>query len=322
MKTIPLKNDRWRVFLDTSEYRNLLECAYEPESRTVRQVVIVIRLMACSLRIGTVSDLTYGQFEQRSTPVGDYWVCKVRAKDSTRREAETRPRAVFIPQDLMEQIHQRAHRFNLGPDDELFPCSYKTIQRDIKRSAANAAVATGNEEFRKLSAHDLRRYFATHLLFRHEVPPSVVRVLGGWKSDEAMFEYLVLPDDILFERLGEAGLLETPYDKLSRHDRAEKTAATASRLVDLLDGDDQQGNDGSVEALRGVFDGIESITVNVDSSDSGDATDGSSDQRCQSSFRQFGFDPSGVADPLTAAKAAYVAALSVVSWSVTVGPLW
>ncbi|WP_256374968.1 hypothetical protein [Natrialba sp. SSL1] len=28
--------------------------------------------------------------------------------------------------------------------------------------------------------------------------PPVVRVLGGWKSVDAMFECLVLPDDFLF----------------------------------------------------------------------------------------------------------------------------
>ena len=49
-----------------------------------------------------------------------------------------------------------------------------------------------------------------------------------------MFEYLVLTDDVLFEQLGEAGLLGTSYDKLVQHDHAEKIAATTTRLVDLV----------------------------------------------------------------------------------------
>ena len=36
MKTIPLQDGRWRVFLDTDEYTTLLESAYEPQSRSAR----------------------------------------------------------------------------------------------------------------------------------------------------------------------------------------------------------------------------------------------------------------------------------------------
>lgn len=322
MKTIPLKDDRWRVFLDTDEYRTLLQSAYEPPSRSVRQVRLEMRLMACSLRVDTVSGLQYGQFEQRETPEGNYWVVTVEAKDSTDREAETRPRAVFIPDDIMKRVHRFADRHNIGPDDPLFKCSTRTIQRDVKRSAGHAATATGDEEFRKVSAHDLRRYFATHLLFRHEVPPPVVRVLGGWKSDEAMFEYLVLPDDVLFERLAEAGLLGTSYDKLERHDHAEKIAATTARLADLVTAAEQED---VVEAaglgVQNVFADVEDITVDVDGDTHRDAADGGDADEDQLSFSQFNLDEGGVAYPAPTAKVAYVMCVVLASWSLTFGPV-
>lgn len=318
MKTIPLKDDKWRVFLDTDEYRTLLECAYEPPSRSARQVRLEMRLMACSQRVDTVSGLEYGQFEKRETSEGDRWICSVEAKDSTDREAETRPRAIYIPKDIMEDVNRYAKRKNLDSDELLFKHSTRTIQRDVKRSAENAATKTGNEDFEKMSSHDLRRYFATHLLFRHEVPPPVVRVLGGWKSDDAMFEYLVLPDDVLFERLGEAGVLGTSYDKLARHDFVEKIEATATRVRDLVKSADE---DDVVEAacteMKKVFKDVKAITVDVEND--GDIEP---DQKAeQFSFDRLDFDEKGTAHPARMTKATYYVYLVFTSWSVTFGSL-
>jgi len=226
--------------------------------------------MACSKRVDTVSELRPRQFEKRETPEGEHWLCTVEGKDSTDREAATRPRGVFIPDDIMDDLLKYIDRNNIGDDERLFKHSTRTIQRDVKRSAKNAATKTDNDDFKKISSHDLRRYFATHLLYRHEVPPPVVRALGGWKSDEAMFEYLVLPDDVLFERLGEAGLLGTSYDKLGRHDYTGKLSATISRLTDLLQKVDQ---DTAETAAEDVTSAINTITMETE-----DASTSSSDQ--------------------------------------------
>lgn len=320
MKTIPLKEDRWRVFLDTDEYRTLLESAYEPtrQARTTRQVRLEMRLMACSMRVDTVSELRYGQFEKRETPEGDRWVCIVEAKDSTDREAETRPRAVFIPNDIMDQVKSYAKRKGLGEDDLLFPHSKRTIQRDVKRSAGNAATKTGDEDYRKVSSHDLRRYFATHLLFRHEVPPPVVRVIGGWKSDDAMFEYLVLPDDVLFERLGQAGLLGTGYDTLARHDHAEKIAAVTSRLADLVAEADTDGVEVAAGGLKVIFEDIEAITVDVETEE--DVGSYEETDENQMSFQRFDFNEEAVMYPSGTVKMSYYMCLICFSWWVTFGP--
>lgn len=324
MKCVPLKDDKWRVFLDTDEYRDLLEHAYEPPSRSRQQVQLEMRLMAESLRVDTVSGLTFGQFQKRETPEGERRVVVVSAKDSTEREAETRPRTVYIPDDTMEMVHDHADRRGLDDDDLLFSCSKRTIQRDVTRSAENAATATGNADFRKVSSHDLRRYFATHLLFRHEVPPPVVRALGGWKSDEAMFEYLVLPDDVLFERLGDAGLLGTSYDKLSRHDHAEKMTATANRLADLVEDAGNSDLEEAASEMELAFDAIDTISLDVGDDDEDTGTRSDNTRSEQVSFKRFERDTTGSAALSSATrlgKATYVAALLQVSWILSFGPI-
>lgn len=318
MKTIPLEKDKWRVFLDTEEYQMLLNSPYDPPSRSERSVRLEMRLMACSMRIDTVSGLVYGQFEKRETPEGEYWVAVVEAKDSTDREAETRPRAVFIPEDIMQLVRARAEEKKLDDDDLLFKCSTKTIYRDVKRSANNAATRTGTDDFRKVSPHDLRRYFATHLLYRHEVPPPVVRILGGWKSDDAMFEYLVLPDDVLFERLAESGLLGTSYDKLPRHGESEKIAAAGSRLADLMKAAEASDViEAAAPGLRNAFDDVAGITIGTKDDSSTGSTPDSAHHKDQASMREFDTDESGVVSPCSAARAAYLLCLVVFSWSAT-----
>lgn len=321
-----MKDDRWRVFLDTEEYRTLLESAYQPtrKTRTTRQVRLEIRLMACSLRVDTVSGLTYGQFEQRETPEGDKWVVNVEAKDSTEREAETRPRSVYVPNDIMDEVKAYAkRRSRTGDGDLLFPHTTRTIQRDVTRSAKNAATATGDEDHLKVSSHDLRRYFATHLLFRHEVQSAVVRGLGGWKSDEAMFEYLVLPDDVLFSRLGEAGLLGTSYDKLSQRNLSEKLAATATRLADLAETADRKD---LVEVGEGemqdVFAGVDEITVNVGTSTPEEKKSKTPDPPKQHSLQQFGRASDGTVSPTAAVKVTYLTWLVIASWLVSFPPVF
>lgn len=320
MKTVPLKDNKWRVFMDTKEYRQLLEHAYSNKKRSVRLVRLMMRLLACSMRVATAASIEYGQFEKRETPVGEYWVAKVQGKDSTDREAETRPRAVFIPDDIMEEVHAHARRKNLDPEDQLFRWSVKTLQRDVERSANNAATATGNEEFRKVSPHDLRRYFATHLLFRHRVRPAVVRMLGGWKSDESMYEYLVLPDDVLFTELGDAGLLGTSYDKLHQRDHSEKVTATATRLVDLLDDVESADVAALTTTLHDVFEDIDAITVGADNDSDSPSASTHPDEN-QSSLNGFGSDEAGITGPAATVKMAYLVSLVLASWSQTLPPI-
>lgn len=272
--------------------------------------------MACSLRVDTLSGLRYSQFEQVTTPEGDRWMVTVRSKDSTEREAATRPRAVYIPKDIMSDVDAHANEQGLNEDDPLFSCTTRTIQRDVKRSAKHAATRTGNEDFEKVSAHDLRRYFATHLLYRHQVSPPVVRVLGGWKSDDAMFEYLVLPNDVLFERLGEVGLLDTSYDRLARHDHEEKIAATTDRLRQLLNDADDSVIKPAADEVMAVFDDIEGITL-----ETGESEDSALSVTDQASINRFKRDEGATAHPVAMVQAGYYACVVTVSWMLSFGPL-
>lgn len=49
------------------------------------------------------------------------------------------------------------------------------------------------EDWRRVSSHDLHRYFAQSTLRRKEMDPAVVMATGGWESMEALSPYLPTP---------------------------------------------------------------------------------------------------------------------------------
>lgn len=209
MKCRPLHGDddddeRWRVYLAVAEFVALLESVPEHASRRAR---LAFRLMAMSMRIGTAADVRVGQFETRDTPSGTLVVCPVEAKDSTERDSATRPRDVWIPQPLAEKIYSYIKDEGLQAGDPLINVGKRQVSNWVEDARENAAVRMDKPEFRRVTSHDFRRYFASHLLFRHEVPPHIVRQLGGWESERAMREYLLVPDDVLASTLGEVGIL-------------------------------------------------------------------------------------------------------------------
>ena len=57
---------------------------------------------------------------------------------------------------------------------------YERGVRDVvKRTAERATEATGDDDYRYVSSHDLRRRFAQRLLVEKQVNPRVVMQVGG-----------------------------------------------------------------------------------------------------------------------------------------------
>lgn len=74
----------------------------------------------------------------------------------------------------------------------------------VRRIAARAAEATGDDDFEKASTHDLRRRFAQRLLVDEQMNPRVVMAVGGWDSFAAIEPYLNAPsEDVIDEAFQE-----------------------------------------------------------------------------------------------------------------------
>jgi hypothetical protein len=69
----------------------------------------------------------------------------------------------------------------------------RQVQNWVSDAADEAAKEAGDDDYRKVSTHDLRRCWASHLLVEEHVSPRIVMALGGWSSYDAIEPYLAAP---------------------------------------------------------------------------------------------------------------------------------
>lgn len=84
----------------------------------------------------------------------------------------------------------------LSEDDYLFQSRNGGILSDraardvVKRTAQRAYEQTGEEDFKYVSSHDLRRYWGNKMLNELNVNPRIVMEMGGWSSFNSMKPYM------------------------------------------------------------------------------------------------------------------------------------
>lgn len=195
--------NQWRVYMNPMDFHRLWACA---ESR---RACIAIRLGGeCGLRVSETSSVKPGDFRESTDPSAKgHHFLGIYGKDTTGETEKGKFREVFVPTVLYQIIQNEIEEAGYGPDDEIMPVTKRTVQEYIKRAAQGCAERYDNEDYAKISSHDLRAFWATNLLVRHGVNEDVVKDLGGWVSRENMEPYLYAQfDDIIIDEMREAGI--------------------------------------------------------------------------------------------------------------------
>jgi len=77
-------------------------------------------------------------------------------------------------------LHQYQSVEDVGRHEPFIELTERGVRDVVKRTAERAAEETGDEDFRHVSSHDLRRRFAQRLLVDKQVNPRVVMADGRW----------------------------------------------------------------------------------------------------------------------------------------------
>jgi hypothetical protein len=251
----------------------------------------------------------------------------IEAKDSTERDSETKPREVLVPEGVVDQIesHLGAKLGSLPNDKAVFDVEKRTLQRDIEDARENAAIATGNENYHKVSAHDFRRYYASHYLFRLNVDQHVTRQMGGWKRIEHMIEYLLLPRDLIKNRLSEAAVLGENPLTMTNSGPVDQVNANFDTIEYLAyQAESNEVDEALQDRLLELGQKVDGVSVMLDEHKTKGANSDhtTQDETEQASFNtDFGVDKDGSMTPEMATKAAYVLSLVSASWLMTLGPV-
>ena len=123
----------------------------------------------------------------------DYRVRVPRGKDTD--TGEGKPRDAYLPAPTERDLYQFARDEHLDDDEPYVDLTPGGVRAAVRRTAEAAADRTGDEDFRAVSSHDLRRRFAQRLLVDEGVNPRVVMAVGGWSSFEAIKPYLNTPSE-------------------------------------------------------------------------------------------------------------------------------
>jgi integrase len=142
----------------------------------------------------------------KRTEDGSHYRLRVpEGKDTTGNGGK--PRDAYLPQDVERDLHQYQSVEDVGRHEPFIELTERGVRDVVKRTAERAAEETGDEDFRHVSSHDLRRRFAQRLLVDKQVNPRVVMAVGGWDSFQATKPYLNAPTpSVVNEAFREAGL--------------------------------------------------------------------------------------------------------------------
>jgi integrase len=232
--------NQMRVYMNPHDYQTMLGCADS------RRAHLTMRLMGeAGLRIGEVVDeVQKNRLRDSTHPSVDIWFLTLYGKDTKDRDTDGKRRDVWIPQSLKEEMDRYQQDEGRSDDLPLLLKSKRSLQNDIEATREHAVEKTGNEDFRHISCHDFRAYFATNMLLREGVDVETVMELGGWEDRQSMDPYINASfDDIIQQNLAAAGALEKDVD-------TETTELEALRQEMILLRDAVEDIDGSVSVDR------------------------------------------------------------------------
>lgn len=200
MRLKELQN-QWRVYLNPYDYRLLKNAA--DDHRPTR---LALELGAeCGLRVNETAELKRGQWRDSTHPDVDAKFLTIRGKDTTGQHEDGKYREPFLPRSVFETMAQHIVADQIPTGDPMFSVTKRTIQKWIKDTAEQVADETGNDDYRKISSHDLRAYFATDHLIRKDMNIEVIMEVGGWESRQTIRPYLHAAfDDVIAKEFRDA----------------------------------------------------------------------------------------------------------------------
>lgn len=183
MHARPAKDGRsYAVRLDPDEYSELIDAAVTHRKR------LIVRLGGeGGLR---AAEMTRIRPADRRPPTGD-----LRGAFLFVPDGEGGGREAYLSPALDREFERYVNSNDVESNESVIDLSPRRVQMLVNEVADEAAERTAVADFRKVSAHDLRRYFARTLLEDRGVDPLIVQTIGGWRSLDSLEPHLDEPTD-------------------------------------------------------------------------------------------------------------------------------
>ena len=189
MRTERNRDTSYNVWMSRDEYERL------PRATNGYAQEIALRLMGDSgLRVAEVLDVCPDHISRMSD--GRHYVLEVvGGKDTSGSYSGGKHRETWLPVDLERDINRYVQSAEIARDEPLIDRTKRTLQFWVEHAAEETAEETGDDDYRRVTSHDLRRCWANHLLVEAGISPRIVMALGGWSSYDAIEPYLAAPTE-------------------------------------------------------------------------------------------------------------------------------
>ena len=205
-------NNKTQMRVDSTEGENEYKCWLSPdEIETLEEYARQVShrhycIILLGSRVGLrAEETTLVRPSDVTDQHGSYFL-RVVGKDTTGRHGAGKERDAYLPESVERELLELQYSEGVDDDEPYFPVTPTRIRQMVDEVAQQTAEETGNDNWRKISSHDLRRYFAQDCLVRKSMNPRVVMSVGGWESFEALKPYLnePVPEQIVeeFEKVG------------------------------------------------------------------------------------------------------------------------
>jgi len=180
-----------KVWLTDSEIEDLRRAANSTRDDLIIQLGAFVGLRAFEIPQVRPADVN-------ETDSGQYRLRVKAGKDTSGNGGK--PRDAYLPDGVERDLQRFQNEHNIAPKDPYIDLSQPGVRAVVRRTAARAAEATGDNDFEKVSTHDLRRRFAQRLLVDEQMNPRVVMAVGGWDSFAAIEPYLNAPSEDVIDQ--------------------------------------------------------------------------------------------------------------------------
>jgi integrase len=198
------KDDAYRAWLNETEC-DLLRDFYAGKQKLAILLMLDSGLRSKETTRVTLADVRRLDSDEEAYKLGVY------GKDTTGELDDGKWRETPITTAAREKIETLASMKGQTQHSTPIDVTERTVQQWVEDARQELADETGDDDWHEVSAHDLRRTWATRTYYRlhaSDVAKSVVMAWGGW-SKQKTFEQNYLgrePDDLAAKMMETAGL--------------------------------------------------------------------------------------------------------------------
>lgn len=189
--------NEWKCWLNPDEAEAMKQVA---QQRSQKHYCTILLGLDTGTRAEEMTEIK--PLNVRRSENGRFLV-RIEAGKDTTGEMGGKSRDAFLPDHVERELYELKVENDIGEDEPYLNVTQTRIRQRVTEVAEELAerIEGGEDwpgmpaDWRKVSSHDLRRYWAQDCLRRKQMDPQIVMAVGGWSTFDKIKPYLQSPTE-------------------------------------------------------------------------------------------------------------------------------